>query len=140
MSWYIHALKNYAKFNGRARRREYWMFSLSHMIILALILWLSITIETDISGLTSILSILYMIVTLIPHLAVLVRRLHDTNQSGWFYFISFHSLAPSFCLCFSAKKAHAAIIVMAPIQKQNVQKLTLSFNKAWLFKHCFTLK
>ncbi|MBW2959000.1 DUF805 domain-containing protein [Hafnia paralvei] len=89
MGWYIHALKNYAKFNGRARRREYWMFSLSHLIILALILWLSITIETDISGLTSILSILYMIVTLIPHLAVLVRRLHDTNQSGWFYLISF---------------------------------------------------
>lgn len=105
MSWYIHALKNYAKFNGRARRREYWMFSLSHMIILALILWLSITIETDISGLTSILSILYMIVTLIPHLAVLVRRLHDTNQSGWFYFISFIPfIGPIILFVFLCKK------------------------------------
>ncbi|OFS11349.1 DUF805 domain-containing protein [Hafnia sp. HMSC23F03] len=89
MNSYIHALKNYAEFNGRASRREYWMFSLFHMLILALILWLSITIETDISGLTAILSILYMLLTLIPHLAVLVRRLHDTNQSGWFYLISF---------------------------------------------------
>lgn len=89
MSWYINVLKNYATFNGRARRREYWMFSLFHMIILALILWLSITFETDVSGLTAILSILYILVTLIPHLAVLVRRLHDTNQSGWFYLISF---------------------------------------------------
>lgn len=105
MNSYIHALKNYAEFNGRASRREYWMFSLSHIIILALILWLSMAFETVVSGLTSILSILYMIVTLIPHLAVLVRRLHDTNQSGWFYFISFIPfIGPIILFVFLCKK------------------------------------
>lgn len=89
MNWYINVLKNYATFNGRARRREYWMFSLFHTLILVLILYISMTFETDVSGFTAILFILYMLVTLIPHLAVLARRLHDTNQSGWFYFISF---------------------------------------------------
>lgn len=89
MNWYINVLKNYATFNGRARRREYWMFSLFHMLILALILCLSMISETDVSGFMAIIFILYILVTLIPHLAVLVRRLHDTNQSGWFYFISF---------------------------------------------------
>lgn len=79
MNWYINVLKNYATFNGRARRREYWMFSLFHTLILVLILYISMTFETDVSGFTAILFILYMLVTLIPHLAVLVRRLHDTN-------------------------------------------------------------
>ena len=62
------------------------------LFILVLILYISMTFETDVSGFTAILFILYMLVTLIPHLAVLVRRLHDTNQSGWFYFMLFQQI------------------------------------------------
>jgi len=82
MNWYLDVLKKYAVFSGRARRKEYWMFVLFNLII-TLVLAL---IERLVSG-PGILANLYSLAMLIPGLAVAVRRLHDTNRSGWWILI-----------------------------------------------------
>jgi len=84
MNWYLTVLKRYALFNGRARRKEYWMFFLINALI-------SITlsfIEGMLIG-TGFTSIIYGLLVLIPSLAVAVRRLHDINRTGWWMFILF---------------------------------------------------
>jgi len=83
MNWYLEVLKKYAVFNGRARRKEYWMFFLFNVII-ALVLGF---IE-GLAGGPGILVSLYSLAVLIPGIAVFVRRLHDTNRSGWWLLIA----------------------------------------------------
>lgn len=81
MQQYVDVLKKYAVFQGRAARREYWMFVLFQFII-------SIVLGI-VAGLIRIpiLSTLYGLATLIPSLAVGARRLHDTGRSGWWLLI-----------------------------------------------------
>lgn len=83
MNWYLAVLKNYAGFSGRARRTEYWMFTLFNVIIIAVL---------DLVGMAarlgSILGGIYALAVLIPSLAVAVRRLHDTGKSGWWILIA----------------------------------------------------
>lgn len=90
MSWFVAALKKYAVFGGRSRRKEYWYFVLFNFIVtvvLALIDGAIGTLNTS-SGL-GLLSGIYGLAVLVPSIAVLVRRLHDTNRSGWWILISF---------------------------------------------------
>lgn len=78
MEWYLKALRQYADFEGRARRKEYWMFSLFNLIFACLII-----VGTGLIGnLGIILFLLYGVGTLIPSIAVSVRRLHDVGKSG----------------------------------------------------------
>jgi len=88
MNYYLHVLKNYAVFTGRARRKEFWMFTLINLLITmgasALDMALNLNMITDGFG---IIQALYTLFVLIPSLAVTVRRLHDVGKSGWFYFI-----------------------------------------------------
>ncbi len=86
MNWYTTVLKKYAVFEGRARRTEYWMFALFNFIIYVVLLTLSL-ITHSIAFI--VLMYVYGFAVLIPGLAVMVRRLHDTNRSGWWIFISF---------------------------------------------------
>lgn len=94
MQWYMQVVTdNYANFNGRARRTEYWMFELvNFIIIMALVIVGSIIIAVTRSAGVSILFIvlycLYGLALLIPSLAVSVRRLHDTGRSGWWLLIT----------------------------------------------------
>lgn len=78
MDWYLTALKKYAVFSGRARRKEYWLFMLFNIII-AIVLG----IVEGLSGGPGVLPSVYYLAVLIPAIAVGVRRLHDTNRSGW---------------------------------------------------------
>lgn len=89
MNWFLKALKQYADFNGRARRKEYWMFVLFNMIfaIVAMILDNVIGIAIGGIGYGPIYG-LYTLGVLIPGLAVTVRRLHDVGKSGWMLLIS----------------------------------------------------
>ena len=88
MSWYLLAFKKYSTFSGRSRRQEYWMFFLFNVIIsivLALLdqlLGLKLTSE-GINN-TGVLGVIYSLATFVPGLSIAVRRLHDTNRSGWF--------------------------------------------------------
>lgn len=89
MSWYFKVLKKYAVFKGRACRREYWMFMLVNFVIYLVIGIIEGVVDSIVEIDISIISLLYSFAILIPSIAVLVRRLHDTNHSGWWYFIIF---------------------------------------------------
>ena len=78
MNWYFEVLKKYAVFDGRAHRTEFWLFFLFNFIIS---LFLGVIVGL-VGGLWFITT-LYALAVLIPGLAVSVRRLHDTNRSGW---------------------------------------------------------
>lgn len=82
MNWYLVVLKKYAEFNGRARRQEYWMFFLFNVIISFALSFLLGRIK----GL-NLLPSLYSLAVLIPGIAVAVRRMHDTNHSGWWVLV-----------------------------------------------------
>ena len=92
MEYFMDVLKNkYAKFDGRARRAEYWYFTLFSVLAYLIpyfISFLGIAMESQvISWLGMLLLVLVALGLLIPSLAVCVRRLHDLNKSGWNYFI-----------------------------------------------------
>ena len=91
MNWYLEVLKKYAVFNGRARRKEYWYFVLFHLIIIIILGAIDNATQSFISPGMGIvfLSGIYMLAVLIPGIAVLVRRLHDTGRSGWWILIHF---------------------------------------------------
>ncbi len=89
MNWYLEVLKKYAVFNGRARRKEYWYFFLFNIII-SIVLGIIDAVTGSFSqefGM-GLLGGIYMLAVLIPGIAVSVRRLHDTNRSGWWLLIS----------------------------------------------------
>lgn len=81
MHWYLDVLKKYVVFEGRARRTEYWVFALINFLIS-----LVLSVIDNSLGITW-LSSLYSLAVLLPSLAVMVRRLHDTNRSGWWALI-----------------------------------------------------
>ena len=95
MNWYLKVLKQYADFSGRARRKEYWMFYLFHLIIVFLLVFLMAFsgggFEAGSEPNFVVIAILgiYVLATIIPTVAVTVRRLHDIGKSGWWYLINF---------------------------------------------------
>lgn len=79
------ALSRYAEFKGRSRRSEYWYWTLALVLVLLPFYVLGVALESTIF---LILYVLITLATLVPGIAVLVRRLHDTGRSGWWYFIA----------------------------------------------------
>lgn len=92
MHWYIEVLKKYTVFSGRARRKEFWMFFLFSAIISILLAVIDefmgwqFEMGGDILG---FLSTLYYVAVIVPYLAVIIRRLHDTERTGWWILIAF---------------------------------------------------
>ena len=80
---YIEVLQKYATFDGRASRREYWLWILIHFIITIVIAVLNLTV----AEFFAIVGIVYGLGTIVPHLAVGARRLHDHDKSGWLQLI-----------------------------------------------------
>ena len=79
MDYFIGALKKYADFNGRARRKEYWMFVLIYMVINVILAVLGM----------DIISVIFGLALLVPSISIGARRLHDTGRSGWWQLIYF---------------------------------------------------
>ena len=81
--------QKYVDFSTRAPRKEFWLFVLCYAVVFLILV--GIDISTDIydseTGL-GLFSGIYWFLTLIPYLAVLVRRLHDTNRVGWWVLIA----------------------------------------------------
>ena len=77
MDWYLQVLRKYAIFSGRARRKEYWMFVLVHIII-SIVIFIVGSFAVGLYGLAII----------IPAFAVAIRRLHDTGRSGWWLLVN----------------------------------------------------
>ena len=83
MNWYLGCWKKYAEFSGRARRKEFWMFVLFNYLVV-----IGVGILDAILGTCFALHGIYWLAAIIPCLAVTVRRLHDTDHSGWWLFIT----------------------------------------------------
>lgn len=100
-------LTQYAGFSGRARRSEYWWFSLFHVIVALVVMTCAISIalitsfpatdppteaEAAAMGIAMLIAILLtdlvLLTLFLPGLAVTIRRLHDTGRSGWYYLIT----------------------------------------------------
>lgn len=71
------AFSHYADFKGRARRSEYWWFTLFKVIVSGLV-----------SSIIPDLAWIWTLAVLIPGLSICVRRLHDIGKSGWYYLIA----------------------------------------------------
>lgn len=84
MNWFLAALGKYADLYGRAQRAEYWYFVLFYLLI-----YLGLMIVDGLTGTFSesmglgLTSGLFTLAMLLPSIAVGVRRLHDTDRSGW---------------------------------------------------------
>ncbi len=89
MTWYFRALKKYAVFAGRARRKEFWWFAFWNAGV-----FLGPTYLAALLGITvleqafSVIALLYAFVAFVPAIAVGVRRLHDTGKDGAWLLLS----------------------------------------------------
>lgn len=86
MSWYLAALKNYAGFRGRARRKEFWTFYLINLLAINVVRLIDIAIGSNLPF------IVFYLAILVPLAAVGVRRIHDTGHSGWWGLVPFIDL------------------------------------------------
>jgi uncharacterized membrane protein YhaH (DUF805 family) len=104
MNWYIKSWKKYAVFGGRAGRQEYWYFVLFNILV-----YILLSIIAGIIGKVgaSLLS-LYAVAVFLPGLAASVRRLHDTNRSGWWLLVmAIPGVGSIVLLVFLAQESHA---------------------------------
>ena len=89
MGWYIEALKKYAVFSGRSRRKEYWYFVLFSVIVSLVLSAVDALLGTFSSSTNvGLLGGIYGLAIIIPSIAVSVRRLHDIDRTGWWVLIS----------------------------------------------------
>ena len=98
MEWYLKVVRdNYANFDGRASRKEFWMFYLFNIIFAVVAAVADNILGTDFKmgggyGYEASMGYgwiytLYTLAVIVPDIAVIVRRLHDVGKSGWWYFI-----------------------------------------------------
>lgn len=105
MEWMTLPLLRYFDFSGRSQRMEYWMYALGHCIVMAAAFCLYL-IDHQIGGW---LLAAVMIGGFIPSLAVQVRRLHDTNRSGFWlllYLAPFGSIVLLVFLCLDGTQGY----------------------------------
>ena len=99
MEWMLIPYRRYAEFSGRSGRREYWMFTLFNVIVYVVLGGASLAYfianaargddalarSTPVAGIVGVgLLVLFVLATVIPAIAVQVRRFHDQDKSGWF--------------------------------------------------------
>ena len=83
IDWFVKCLKNYANFEGRARRKEFWFFSLCQFVILVAAQLMDAMLGTGI-----LFYAIFVLALFLPGLAAGIRRLHDVDKSGWWMLIS----------------------------------------------------
>ena len=109
IDWATRPLKKYADFSGRAPRAEFWWYML--MLIIAFVV---LMIVESVMGLGKVftaygpLALVLMVATFVPSLAVQVRRLHDTNRSGWWLLAFYLPYGVSVALTVRAMQAMGA--------------------------------
>lgn len=86
MNYYLEVLKKYAEFDGRARRSEYWYFTLFSIIISIALGVLGAAMKSELLG------NIYSLAVLVPSIAVAIRRMHDVGKSGWYCLIPIYNL------------------------------------------------
>ena len=89
MKWYILALKKYGQFRGRSQAKEFWYFIFINLILGFVIVGIENKIGLNNSEeYDSFFIGLFIFVAIIPCLAVTVRRLHDSGESGWMILVN----------------------------------------------------
>ena len=81
--WKRVVLEKYADFTGRARRSEYWWFTLANIVAMVILILL-----VAVADIFWVLYAIYGLALIVPSIAVTVRRLHDTDKSGWWILIA----------------------------------------------------
>lgn len=94
MEYYFEAFTKYADFAGRARRREFWHFTLYYLVFY--LVFMALDAISASGGFT----VLYTLAMLVPSVSVLVRRLHDTNHSAWWMLLIFVPVIGTFILLY----------------------------------------
>jgi uncharacterized membrane protein YhaH (DUF805 family) len=96
-NWKLVVLERYAKFDGRARRAEFWWFVLAnfliHLVLLALV-GIGFAIADGLGFVLLLVEVGYWLAVLVPSIAVAVRRLHDTDKSGWLLLLTLLGAIP----------------------------------------------
>lgn len=100
MEYVLLPLKRYADFSGRSRRKEFWSYILAVWVATFVLMYLDSalglggtatsyseggSVGFNMSG--GLLTLLFLLATIVPNLAVSVRRLHDVGKSGWMLLI-----------------------------------------------------
>ncbi|MDT0631476.1 DUF805 domain-containing protein [Rubrivirga sp. S365] len=102
--YFVDIVKNhYADFEGRARRKEYWMFYLFSVLVAIAVVVVAVILISISESLAIVAGLLYIALALgllLPSLAVAVRRLHDTDRSGWWYLVSLVPFIGGFILLY----------------------------------------
>ena len=80
---FLEPYKKYAVFSGRSRRKEYWLFTLFYYIAIVVLSFIDGVIGTP-----GVITTLFVLITILPYIALGVRRLHDTERTGWWILIS----------------------------------------------------
>jgi uncharacterized membrane protein YhaH (DUF805 family) len=94
MKWYFQVLRKYAVFAGRARRKEYWIFNLIHAVVIFGLKGFELLMgKFTPDSRIALIEPLYVFATFVPLVGVSVRRLHDTNRSGWWFLMFLIPLA-----------------------------------------------
>lgn len=85
-NYFLDAFRyNYANFEGRARRSEYWFFRLFDFLAILALIFLFIISEIKYSF---IFLIIYILASIVPRIAIEIRRMHDIGKSGWFILVA----------------------------------------------------
>ncbi len=113
MSWYLLVLKKYAIFEGRSRRKEYWYFTLFDLLFTQILRLVDAAAGTAFYYGLGVLSGLYSLAVLIPAIAVGIRRLHDTNRSGWWLLLGY--LTPLLVLLHGLWRLLSLVLLIATI-------------------------
>jgi uncharacterized membrane protein YhaH (DUF805 family) len=101
LEWGLMPLRRYADFNGRSRRKEYWMFALLTALIAFVLVFVLMMLGGGLgamgggdsaggllAGTGGILFLLFGAGLIVPSIAVQVRRFHDQDKSGWFVLLN----------------------------------------------------
>ncbi len=103
MNYFLLAFQKYFPFSGRASRQEYWHFVLFSIVVWLVMLWFDKVFHTqNILGNYGIFTLLWQVGFFLPEISVTVRRLHDTNRSGW-WVLGYNSITGNFLNIIEAK-------------------------------------
>ncbi|EKO3798637.1 DUF805 domain-containing protein [Vibrio harveyi] len=88
--WYYRVILNYSNFGGRARRQEYWYFTLVNVLV-NLVMGIIDRVIGSVMQMDNFgfFGVIYALFIMIPSIAVTVRRLHDSGRTGWWALIAF---------------------------------------------------
>ncbi len=107
------AFSKYATFKGRASRSEYWYLVLFYFLLYGVAVVMAVI---DSTGIGVSIVFLTWLVFVIPGISALVRRLHDTGKSGWWYWISLIPFGGFVVIYFLTQEGESRDNVYGPAQ------------------------